>query len=287
MKIVTSLFLFTLFTAFGYSQINFSGNWQGVIIRAGQKIDEGTLLQLQIDNSSGTLNGISREEIRDKDSYAIKKISSQSEGNNLTFEQIVIQKSTKSSRIKWCRLKANLFYNEKTGYLEGKYESVDCRRNIGQIILFKSNMEIEQTESSERGQYWFEEFLYSQKEGLNAPEIRLKERKNFIFEPVFFDFDKSDIRSEHNDFLNRMIKVVKGHSDLRVMVIGHTDSDGTDSYNIELSKRRAKAIVDYFVANGLNKDRLSFDFKGEMAPIDTNSTSEGKQRNRRVDFQFI
>lgn len=279
------LFVFLGFT--GFTQVDFTGNWQGVIIRAGQNINQGTLLHLKLDNTSGSLSGYSREEIKDKQTFALKKISATSDKNELSFKQIVIQKSTKSSKVKWCRLKANLEYNNKTGYLEGKYESIDCKRVIGKIILFRSTSEIELEEVSEKGQYWFEEFIYAQNEGLNAPEIRIKERNNFVFEPVFFDFDKSEIRLEHNDFLNRMIKVVKGHSDLRVMVIGHTDSDGTDGYNVGLSERRAKAIIDYFVAHGLEKDRLKFDFKGEKVPIDTNSTSEGKQRNRRVDFKFI
>ena len=287
MKLFITSFLVVLFSFLGYSQVDFSGNWQGVIIRAGQKIDQGTLLHIKFDNPTGELNGTSREEIKDKPNYALKKLSGKANGNNLSFKQIVIQKSTKSSRVKWCRLKADLTYNESTGYLAGEYQSIDCKRVIGRIILFRSELEIESTEETERGQYWFEEFLYAQQEGLNAPEIRLKERNNFVFEPVFFDFDESNIRDEHNEFLNGMINVVKGHSDLRVMVIGHTDSDGTDGYNEGLSERRAKAIIDYFVAHGLDKDRLRFDFKGEKVPIDTNSTSEGKQRNRRVDFKFI
>ena len=74
---------------------------------------------------------------------------------------------------------------------------------------------------------------------------------------------------------------------MRVKVTGHTDADGSDAYNDELSKRRAKAIVDYFEAHGLSEDRLEFDFKGEHEPVDSNNTSSGKQRNRRVDFKFI
>jgi outer membrane protein OmpA-like peptidoglycan-associated protein len=84
-----------------------------------------------------------------------------------------------------------------------------------------------------------------------------------------------------------MIKVVKGHSDLRVKVTGHTDSDGSDQYNDTLSYNRAQAITNYFVKRGLSPDRLVIEFKGEHSPIDTNKNPEGKQRNRRVDFEFI
>jgi outer membrane protein OmpA-like peptidoglycan-associated protein len=84
-----------------------------------------------------------------------------------------------------------------------------------------------------------------------------------------------------------MARVVDGHSDLRIKVTGHTDGDGSDEYNINLSKRRAEAIVNYFASLGLSKDRIVIDFKGEKEPIDRNDTPEGKQHNRRVDFSFI
>ena len=84
-----------------------------------------------------------------------------------------------------------------------------------------------------------------------------------------------------------MVRVVDGHSDLRIKVTGHTDSDGSDSYNEDLSRRRAEALINFFVSQGLSKDRIVLDFKGEKEPVDTNNTPEGKQKNRRVDFSFI
>ena len=117
--------------------------------------------------------------------------------------------------------------------------------------------------------------------------IRKIERDNFVFEPIYFDFDKFEIREEHHEFLNAMIKIVKGHSDLRVKVTGHTDSDGSHMYNDTLSMNRAKSIIKFFTDRGLDADRIEIDFKGEMDPVSTNDTSQGKQLNRRVDFEFI
>jgi outer membrane protein OmpA-like peptidoglycan-associated protein len=108
-----------------------------------------------------------------------------------------------------------------------------------------------------------------------------------VFQPIYFDYDQAIIRSEYTDFLKRMIRVVNGHSDLRIKVTGHTDSDGSDAYNVELSKKRAQALIDFFVTNGLSRDKIEVEFKGESAPIDSNKTPQGKQRNRRVDFAFI
>jgi outer membrane protein OmpA-like peptidoglycan-associated protein len=81
--------------------------------------------------------------------------------------------------------------------------------------------------------------------------------------------------------------MVKSHSDLRILITGHTDSDGSDVYNIDLSKRRAAALEHFFESNGLQKSRVEIDFKGEKEPVDKNDTDSGKQKNRRVDFSFI
>jgi outer membrane protein OmpA-like peptidoglycan-associated protein len=123
--------------------------------------------------------------------------------------------------------------------------------------------------------------------GYNAPDIREKERQNFQFEPIYFEYDKAEILTEYNAFLDRMIRVVDGHTDLRIKVTGHTDSDGSDAYNVDLSKRRAEALINYFIDHGLTRDRIEIDFKGESQPVDSHETPEGKQHNRRVDFSFI
>ncbi len=271
----------------GFSETIYDGTWQGVIIRAGQSIENGTLFFADFSVNGKTVDGRTREEVFDSEKYAVKKISGTITDGSINFRQIVVEKSTKTSRMKWCRFNASLAYDSITGYLEGTYESTDCKRVIGKIIMYRLDFKLSREKESEISHLWFKQFVKDFKDGLNAPEIRKIERENFVFKPIFFDFDKSDIREEHRAFLMRLIKVVKGHSDLRVKVTGHTDADGTNAYNDQLSRNRAKAIIDYFVKHGLDADRLEFDFKGETQPIDTNNTSEGKQRNRRVDFAFI
>lgn len=283
---VLKLILFTFFSQLVFAE-NLSGLWQGVMIPAGQKMESGTLLYIYINGNEGEVSGLMRDEQFESDYFAVKQSNFSLSTNQISFKQVVISKNKKSSSLKWCRMSGDLTYDAQTGYLSGNYSSIDCKRVSGTIILYKSDGKLEESEESPMSQIWFEPFMKDYKEGLSAPKIRDLERKNFKFEPVFFDYDKSEIRTEHHEFLDGMIKVVKGHSDLRVKVVGHTDSDGSDSYNDELSKRRAEAIVQYFVEHGLKADRLEFDFKGERNPASTNATSEGKQRNRRVDFSFI
>ncbi len=266
---------------------DFHGSWQGVVMRAGQSMNKGTIVYVDFDVEDGVLSGYMREETYDTDYFAIKQIKGKREGDILKFEQTVIEDDKTAFRSKWCLYKGQFEYNEETGYLHGSFSSTDCGRVSGKIIMYQNDFEISKSAQSHATHSWFKGFVKDYNEGLNAPVIRKKERENFVFEPIFFDFDKSEIRDEHKAFLDRLIKVVKGHSDLRVQVTGHTDSEGTNGYNDGLSKRRAQAIINYFVENGLSADRLKFDFKGETDPAATNDTAEGRQRNRRVDFEFI
>jgi OmpA-OmpF porin, OOP family len=285
------IFAFLISVSIGFTTLaadfDPSGTWQGVMIRKGTAMKDGVLVYIDFVNDNGSFSGFSREEIYDSDKFSVKKLSVSLTDAGVGFNQTVQTKSDRSSKTKWCRYRADLTYNPKTGYLTGEYISSDCRGMSGDFILYRADFEIATDVEMENTQIWFEQFVKDYKDGLNAPEIRKLERDNFVFEPIFFDYDKFDIREEHNAFLDGMIKVIKGHSDLRVKVTGHTDSDGSDQYNDTLSMNRARAITDYFVKRGLSADRLVIEFKGEHAPISPNTNAEGKQLNRRVDFEFI
>lgn len=278
--------LFFFVSAFA-ADFNPAGTWQGVMIRKGTKMKDATIVYFDFENKDGFVTGYSREEIYDSDLYSLKKVNGDLENGTLHIRQIAETKSNKTSRTTWCRVSASLNYDPKTGYLTGEYVATDCRNVVGDFILYRADFEIPTDGEMESTQIWFNQFVKDYTDGLNAPEIRKIERDNFVFQPIFFDYDKFEIRPEHEAFLNSMIKIVKGHSDLRVKVTGHTDSDGSDQYNDTLSYNRAQAITNYFVQRGLSPDRLVIEFKGEHSPIDTNNNPQGKQRNRRVDFQFI
>ena len=104
---------------------------------------------------------------------------------------------------------------------------------------------------------------------------------------INFDFDKSTLRPESYEPLSEMLVMMNFYPEMEVEVYGHTDSIGTDEYNQALSERRAQAVVDYFTKNGIAKRRIHAKGFGEMIPIDTNSTPEGRFRNRRVEFELL
>lgn len=264
-----------------------AGVWQGMMIAPGNNYEKADVLYLELAISDGEVTGFSRVELVNRSEFAIKQLSGELKGNSLTLSEKYITNSSNTRNDPKCKLNYELSYDKETGYLKGAYESSDCRRVNGTIVLYRSKMSFNQEKEPSATHMWKTLLARDYAKGYPSPEFREEERKNFAFQPIYFDHDKSEIKPEFYDYLNKIARVLDGHSDLRVKVTGHTDAVGSDAYNIGLSERRAKAIIDYFLIQGIKDDKLEFDFKGKRMPAATNNTSEGKQRNRRVDFEFI
>jgi outer membrane protein len=99
---------------------------------------------------------------------------------------------------------------------------------------------------------------------------------------LLFDFDSAELRPESINELERLVKFMGDVPFATAMVEGHTDSKGSDAYNMKLSDRRAKSVFDYLTSRGVDPARLSSAGKGESAPIADNASEEGRQENRRV-----
>lgn len=111
--------------------------------------------------------------------------------------------------------------------------------------------------------------------------------KSYKLRRVFFDHDKWDIKPESVDELNKLKSYLSKNSDLCVRLDAHTDSNGSNEYNKELSRKRAQSVVDYLIENGIDPVRLSAQGFGEEFPVTTNDTPEGREENRRVEFTKI
>jgi OOP family OmpA-OmpF porin len=101
-----------------------------------------------------------------------------------------------------------------------------------------------------------------------------------------FDFDKAILKPAMMQMLDDvMAKIQASPGDEHLMIVGHTDSVGTDSYNQGLSERRARAAADYLVKLGFPQDKLSISGMGESQPAADNSTRAGRAQNRRVEIK--
>ncbi|MEZ4921938.1 MAG: OmpA family protein [Crocinitomicaceae bacterium] len=103
---------------------------------------------------------------------------------------------------------------------------------------------------------------------------------------VFFDTGKSTLRSESNAELDRLVQLLKDVPGLKIELSGHTDNTGSATANVQLSQDRAQAVMNYLVSKGISKSRLTAKGYGDSMPVATNDTSEGRQLNRRTEFEI-
>jgi outer membrane protein OmpA-like peptidoglycan-associated protein len=103
---------------------------------------------------------------------------------------------------------------------------------------------------------------------------------------LFFEFDKAVLKSSSYAELNRLAKVLKATKASSIEIGGHTDDKGTSTYNLELSKQRAAAVVAYLIGEGVDAGRLKAIGYGETKPLVKNSSEENRAINRRVEFKI-
>lgn len=101
---------------------------------------------------------------------------------------------------------------------------------------------------------------------------------------VYFDFDKSDITANSKLALDKLVQIFKEYPETNLLVEGHTDDKGGDSYNMALSEKRAKAVGDYLKNDGISSSRLTINWYGETQPKVENTSDANRAENRRVEF---
>jgi len=104
---------------------------------------------------------------------------------------------------------------------------------------------------------------------------------------VYFDTNKYDINSDSSTLLNKLGSILVEYPDTNVLVVGHTDSTGTNEYNMTLSKNRANAVTNFFIKNGVGSTRFTTKWFGEDQPIADNGTLDGRAKNRRVNLAIV
>ncbi len=120
-----------------------------------------------------------------------------------------------------------------------------------------------------------------------APDTRNKilNQNRWVTHGILFDVNSATIKPESYGTLKEMADVMKEYADLKVKIVGHTDADGSDAANLDLSKKRAASVKESLAKEfGIDEARMETDGKGESEPIDKNDTPAGKANNRRVEF---
>jgi len=119
-------------------------------------------------------------------------------------------------------------------------------------------------------------------------KAKIVEERIEITEKVQFAYNKAEILAASDDLLNDVATVMKQHPEVKkIRIEGHASSEGNDKYNKDLSDRRAKAVMEFLVDAGVDPERMEAIGYGEERPIADNETEEGREKNRRVEFNII
>lgn len=115
----------------------------------------------------------------------------------------------------------------------------------------------------------------------------IKKNAVIILENLFFDTNKTTIKNASTASMEELYNALKNNPDMKIMIIGHTDNVGTDAYNQQLSEGRAKSVRNEMVKRGIAPERMQWKGMGESQPITTNTTDEGRAKNRRVEIKIL
>ncbi|MYM92720.1 OmpA family protein [Duganella vulcania] len=127
---------------------------------------------------------------------------------------------------------------------------------------------------------------------LNASPIRRPDPAPQYVEPeknlpvtLHFEFGKADLKANELAVLTKLAANLGNETKVEIVIVGHTDSIGSDGFNLGLGMRRAQAVEKFLSSQGISVHQMKIASKGERAPIDTNKTSDGRANNRRVEIE--
>ena len=122
----------------------------------------------------------------------------------------------------------------------------------------------------------------------NAKVERVGEGIKITFDSgLLFDFDEYSLRDATKDNLQELAETLKKYEDTNILIQGHTDSIGSEEYNLDLSYQRAEAVSEYLRLLDVNESRMVVQGHGENQPVATNETASGRQKNRRVEVAIF
>jgi outer membrane protein OmpA-like peptidoglycan-associated protein len=104
---------------------------------------------------------------------------------------------------------------------------------------------------------------------------------------ILFGFDSYSLSQDSREKLTRLAETLKDYNETNILVAGHTDNVGTDSYNMKLSEKRAEAVAGFLSSKGVKRSRMAVNGYGESTPLVDNTTESGRDKNRRVELAIV
>ncbi|MFO7869768.1 MAG: OmpA family protein [Bacteroidales bacterium] len=125
--------------------------------------------------------------------------------------------------------------------------------------------------------------LYEKEEELDT----LHQGESMVLKHIYFNVGESTLLPESYPYLDKIVQTLQEKPNIEIEISGHTDNTGVEKDNMQLSRARAKSVVDYLIKQGIKQDRLSYKGLGSSQPIETNTTEVGRAENRRVEITIL
>ncbi|MEM6964404.1 MAG: OmpA family protein [Bacteroidota bacterium] len=187
--------------------------------------------------------------------------------------QIIAPPNTRLTPREWIKINGSFIADQAATHIYiGQFFNPDAPDEIMKNYVFIDDVYVEKIE---RDAEKFEPSKTYQIKGTVA---------SIVMDNIYFETDKYDILPESYQELDKLVNIMKKNASMTIDIQGHTDSDGSADYNLKLSKNRANAVQQYLVQQGIDASRLTNQGRGLSQPVAENTTSEGKQKNRRVEF---
>lgn len=282
MRLTLLLLFFYCSTFFGQS-FKLSGNWSGIITDSLFTKSHPALLQIKGINGHAT--GIFR--IETSEGFCQYEVSGDYKKKK-EFKLIsALKPQSETKGFGSLPFEFTFHYDDSSEYVVGTLHSPGSAFHRFKLYLEWDESPYILNQENSLSNIGAQAMAHRLKLNIPAKSKRMKELARFQFVPIFFEVDRFEIDSSYFPYLEKLTRILNSHSDLRLKIIGHTDADGSNEYNLELSKNRANAIFQKLKDLGIAPDRMIFEFQGETNPVETNENERGKQRNRRVEFEYI
>ena len=121
----------------------------------------------------------------------------------------------------------------------------------------------------------------------DIPLKRIQPGERVILKNIFFEFASAQLLDESKVELQQLLQFLRDNPNIKIRITGHTDNIGSQSYNLELSQNRARAVADYLLNAGIAATRVSYVGLGSSEPVADNDTEEGRAQNRRTEFLIV
>ena len=199
--------------------------------------------------------------------------------------QVKAEQIVDASLKQWTRISGRFKPNEAFNYL-----------TIGNFSTDEdTKMELPSITPLNYAYYYIDDVLLRKEEPIlkvplakdDLTKISLETGKIVTLRNIFFETDKYELLPRSFVELKKLLKVMEENSNMIIEIRGHTDIRGKNDYNKYLSRKRAKAVVNYLIDRGINPARLQYNGYGSSLPVAENSSVDGRQLNRRVEFKII